>query len=521
MRNARTRWLVAAVAAAGLGATLVPATSAQADVADPVVVFQDYSNPKVVLKSGAPDGTATQTLTPGSVDAFTYDVSEDGSTMIVGGAVPSASGNDASYGLVLVTGGVTTLLTTNWDTHPALSADGQTAWWLFDGHVYTYHAGTTTRSSAVLFAATGYEPARFEVSPDGLTGVVMLKKYNAARTATVAGKTIALPLDGGAGPRWSKSYPDSTTVPDTSNLAFADDSTLIFGERSGSTMRYFTVPLQADGLGMPTEGPAGRYLVQKFGSQFWSWADTAGVTSFGQAADALTAPAAEQSRIDGDHTSAYHPAAVAPGIMRTAANRAGAHANLVTRYSSVYTGQKSLFDAWNGYVFPTSSALGGQLSYTSLGKLQMSTDGGRTWRTASSTSYDHPVAWPGQKGAYGIGYTPSLTRNTRFRWYYAGDVFTAPGYSAQRSITVMPTITISASRSGSKLTLHGHISRVGGTASLYKMSSGGRKTRIASARISSAGSYSFGARTLTRGTYRIYAVGDSTWATSYRGLTLR
>ncbi len=534
MRHARARSGSVAAAAAvaiGLGLLAGPATSAAADAPSPVVAFIDFgaNHDDNALKVGAPDGTAATRLTPSSVETVTYAVSADGNSLVVGGVVSTASGNDATWGVSLVqrdpgTGVTTTrLITTLWDTRVAMSADGGTVWWLYGGSVYRYRSGSgTTLVGSKVFTApsSSYYPYTFAVSPDGTQGAVVFQRLSSAGNV-IAGKVVARPLDGSTGPRFDRLYATSTPIPAADTLAWVDDATLLYADVSAGDHHLHTTTLSADGVsGTTVDGPTGEYQVQQLGSDWWSWHDTGSAsaitTQFGTSADPMVAPATLASRVDGDHTSWYRPTLAAPPVMGTATNRATAHPSLYLSASLTTTGKRVVYASWNDYLATMPGAtLTNDANYTSRGVLESSTDG-HSFRTAAYTSSDHPVAWPGQPGTFGEGQTGALTRNTWFRWRFAGDVFAAPGTSRTVKVSVRPTLTVSVRTYGSKHRVYGHVSRKGGKAVLYRIGANYAKTTIGAAKISSTGAYSFGIRSLRPGRYRVYVPSDAYWAYNQR-----
>jgi hypothetical protein len=49
---------------------------------------------------------------------------------------------------------------------------------------------------------------------------------------------------------------------------------------------------------------------------------------------------------------------------------------------------------------------------------------------------------------------------------------------------------------------------------------GSKYVTVATTRLTTAGAFSFGTRSLVRGSYRVVAVGDASWLTGYRALTI-
>ena len=136
----RRLFRAALVVGAGACAASLVAGTAPASAADPspVVTYIDAASAGADtrwLSSAAPDGSSAIHLTPSNYQTESFAVSQDGDTMLLGVGTGSATtvDPDRTWALVLVhrSGGTTTshVLSTTWDTWPALSADGSTAWW--------------------------------------------------------------------------------------------------------------------------------------------------------------------------------------------------------------------------------------------------------------------------------------------------------------------------------------------------------------------------------------------------------
>ena len=107
---------------------------------------------------------------------------------------------------------------------------------------------------------------------------------------------------------------------------------------------------------------------------------------------------------------------------------------------------------------------------------------------------------------YYNGYTPALRANTFFQWSYAGDALTGPSVSSVRVVTVVPTVGVKVAHSGRKVRVSGTITAWPGAMGLYVLRAGHWRT-VASVTISKSaktiGTYTFGYRSLAKGTYKV------------------
>ncbi|HTY71058.1 MAG TPA: hypothetical protein VMI11_01375 [Actinomycetes bacterium] len=536
--HARTRRLagIGAVGAAVVAALLAGPAGASADTPTPVVVFTDAgaTGATARLSVAAPDGSGVTRLTPSNLYTWSSAVSADGNTLVLGAAITTPTKNDVfdfSTGLVLVRRDVstvtTTLLSSSYEGTPAVSADGSTVWWLYDGCVFKHANGTTTKESSGVFSPPkGYDTYGFAVSPDGTQGAAVFLKTNAAGAAT-AGEIVTHPLDGSSGPFVDKKY-SGGPVPNPTDLAWVDNTTVFYADQTSASESGFathTVALSADGKsGTTADGPANYYNAGKLGSDWWMWTDTGTgsslVTHWGTTADPTVAPSSLSDRVDGQHSYSYQATAAVPPALGTPANKAGANAFLDVSTNGTTTGKKVVYLSQNLYWVPVpGTTFANDADEVDYGVLQYSTDGRKTYRTLAHTNADNPVAWPGASGYFGNGRTQALTRNTWFRWHYLGDLFTKAGYSNVQEVSVSPTVKLSVAKSGSRRTISGKAARQGGKATLYRMS-GGHKTKIATVKLTSKGGFSFGKRSLAKGTYEVVVAADKSWAASTKTLKI-
>jgi hypothetical protein len=173
----------------------------------------------------------------------------------------------------------------------------------------------------------------------------------------------------------------------------------------------------------------------------------------------------------------------------------------------VKTGGRPVFASYAFYLKPVGAQTwAADSGVTQRGVIQFSIDAGKSWHLLGATTSRNVVPWP-TGGPDGNGRTQALTRNTWFRWTVPADVFVGTATTSPRLVRVSPTVKAKIVKSGSKRTVAGTVARIGGTAVLYK----GTK-KIASVKISAKGVYSFGKRVLSRGTYRVVTLADTSWA---------
>ncbi|GAB3595479.1 hypothetical protein GCM10027446_20790 [Angustibacter peucedani] len=466
-----------------------------------------------------PAGGGAFAATPVSVDTMTFDASDDGRVLLVGGY--QRIGGENIWFLVRSEGAAwehaaSTVLTSTFEGRPVLSPDGSTAWWIDRGFVFTHRGGTTTRSPTPLFAAptTAYRPVGFDVSPDGTYGAAMYARYDSAGK-TVASKVVARRLDGSAGDTvdryWSTTSAPVLAVPTT--FSWADATTLLYGTRREGVLGYEATSPSPDGGTPARRGADGRYLVQPFDGGFWSWADVDGVTSYGTSSDPLAAPTTSSDRVDGRTTTDYLPISGGAVIMDRPTNPMRTYAYLYPRWTDVLVDDTVPYLAWAGYVGPTPGAtLADDGLSTSWGSLEQSYDG-LHWKTVDHSSATRGIRWPGSATRRASGSTQQLQRSVFLRWRYAGSWYTQPSTSVVRRVTVHPKsrkLFHDWAYHGTRLTLHGSFTRVGGVAVLYRLSGNGHRTRLKSVRMGDVGNYTF-ALYRPRGTYEIVSLADSGW----------
>lgn len=548
--------VLAATAALALG--LLPPASATAAVATPDFSYLQLNAARDrVLSSNDAVGTAgaATALTPAGYQVYAYDMAQDGATWVATMRRGSATDDpfDTTYALVLVHSDGThvssRVLSTFWDADPVIKADGSQVWWLSNGIVYTFVASYAPMTGAITRAvgtpsvvSTGQlVPARnaarqpletvtrFAVSPDGRSAAALFASNDRAHFRVRATAMSTGATKPGA---FQKSYDTTTsdkTAPSSNTFVFTSGTTLLYDEYDvTSTARPVpnaavtaTVPANAPGsVAVPTTASTaldGVYDVRPYGSSFVMWKDTVDpgtglltASSSGSTADLTAAPTSWTDRADGATTFGYVPTSVAPPVLpRQVANPAAAHPSLAFAARSVRTGRQVAFAGLSYYLQDPAGGgyVAGAAAEVDKGVLWWSTDGWRT-RSRMATSGARPFL---VSGGYYYGRTPRLTRNTSFRWVYPGDMFTSPGMSPRVTVTVVPDVTVRQTLRHGRRTVSGATSRVRGTATLYLVVSG-RLRRIATTAITARGAYSFGARVLRRGTYRVITTADASWA---------
>ena len=449
----RRLFRAALVVGAGACAASLVAGTAPASAADPspVVTYIDAASAGADtrwLSSAAPDGSSAIHLTPSNYQTEKPVAGLAGrrtTPLGVGTGSATTVDLDRTWALVLVhrSGGTTTshVLSTTWDTWPALSADGSTAWWMSDGKVFKYTAGTTTVAAPSLFAPRAGERAyRLVVTPDGTVGAV--EYSNSAGGARIFAASFTA---GRNAPYFESTSFCTQTPPSGFTFVFSSPTTLVFGLESVSTGAILNgIGTLAAGNGTwklpPARGllrrePARRRLVAVQGLGVDHVVrTTTDLTSTGMA---LT------PRSNGSTTFDYRPSTVLPPAATAADNLAHAYPYLYLSTSATTYGVKASYQSYALYLTPVPGQTFDNDAYeTDAGILQYSLNGGSTWTNLTLTTAAKPVAWPGTTALLGNGTTQVLTRNTWFRWQYPGTDFTAPSTSVVRAVTVAPLVKV-------------------------------------------------------------------------------
>jgi hypothetical protein len=526
------RRTAAAIAATGLTAALLPlaAGSAQADPSGPSFGYVTY----------AVNGVHTATTdklwatTPGNLSASTaltpdhhvyrYDVSADGNVLVTSGrsrsfAVPRLN---TTYGLLLTvrdpldSASVTTTPLASWfDSNPDVLPDGSRVYWL-DRAVILKHdvaSGVTERASGRFGPKPGEEVMRLAVSPDGTKAAVIYGTFDLDGNLTAT--RIKAALLANAGPVFEKSVAVTATssFPVPGILTWKPDSSGFLYSRSDVDGDLVTVSAAIGGAATTVTALAGAYDLNNLDGTWYSFRENGNpaVTQVGSAAT-LTTPSDFTTFPLGAVSVRYTPSTLTPPVEVTPSSRATSKAALFFGDTSLTWGQKTVYASLATYLYdPAGEHSSDDQFVTRYGVLSMSTDGGATYsvvgRTGLTGSY---LPWP-NAAPFGNGYTPVVTRNTVFKWCFEGDVYVARSCTT-RKIAVAPKVTANVSRSSGLTRVYGSATRIGGYAVLQKVPSGfGWPTTVARTTIS-GGKYSFSARKLAPGVYRVVTTADAGWA---------
>ena len=516
---------VGSMAVAWVTTAAVPASATDPS---PVVSYLDSASGApsntAWLSSAAPDGSSAIRLTPSTYATWGYGVSQDGNTLVLAegtGSPSTASDFDRTYALSVVqrSGATTTthVLSTDWDTRPAISSDGS-VYWMARGQVWKYSGGAVSQVGGSLFAPQAGETVwDFTVSLDGTEAAVMYR-----RSAT-SWRVLAANLTTGR----SGSYFESSTfsppyLPSPATFVFMDDTRLLIG-LAESTPGNAVGTLNATGGGWGQLGNLSSYYdLEPLGADWWLWQDKSGTTSYGTTTDVtlVSGSPTMTARSNGPTTFVYRPSTVYPPALSAADNPATSQPNLNLSTHGVLYGQRATYQSYALYLTPLpGQTFPNDSSECDFGLLQYSTNGGTTWTNLTLTTYAHPLPWPGTSQLLGNGYTQTLSRNTWFRWQYTGTDFTTSSTSAVREVTVAPLVSVTVTTSGAYKIVSGRATRVGGSAWLYKLVSG-RYSGVALVPLSSTGTFNFGKRILGHGTYKVATIPDASWVSGGKAFTI-
>ena len=552
-RRAWTRGAVLAGAGAGAGALvlgLLPtsaASAAPAPATPAVFSYIDVStgtapNSNSVLLAADATGTLNLTTLAGGLQTSGYDVSQDGSTTLVGARTGAPTDNpyDSTFGLVRVHRDPTTLAVTStllsvfWNANPVLSADGSKAFWFHGQTLYQYDAATGATTPIGAFApAAGETVTRIAVSNDG-SRVALIYTNAAAKSARV----LAAPtLAGTAAGSWGQFVYTGATQPSGNIFVWAGNEALVWSEYDSTAAApvlsavWATIPTDGTGVSQTQQAvPAlndAYDLRQDASGTWWFWKDDASVSPVVSSLWSIPSllpvgPDAAVSvlvgpRTNGPTTYRYVPSAATPPALTPVANPAAAHPFLTLSASSATYGKRVGYDAHSYYGAPPNAAFANATAAeVDRGQLLRSFDGVH-FTPLLTTSGAHPVVIG---KSYYNAYTPALTRNTWFRWVYPGDAFTAAGTSTTRLVKVPAVVSAKVTASGASRIVNGATTRkVAGTAVLLRLV-GKRLVKVAVAAITAKGVYTFGKRPLARGTYRVVTVADRYWASGFKVLAV-
>lgn len=483
----------------------------------------------------APGSFGAGTLLTPNTYAYSYDVSDDGDTLVVAGQsrVLTVPDLNTTYGMLLVErDGATTTTTsiaTVFDSNPVLSPDGAFVYWMDSGTIWKYDVAAKTTATAVSaqFApAAGEGIGRLAISPLGTAAAVIYTKTSSSG-ALVSSRIKVGRLDG-VGTEWSyaATVASGASYPVGSSLAFTTNTQVAFNVwRSGApTGTWAVAPIGATPVVDKAPGIGAVYDLGTDGTSWYSFQDVDGIgTQASKSAEPFTSGTWQDFPL-GTGTTRYLPSAATPPVAAASidavANRAKATSYLFLAKSAVPTNARVMFASLAAYLTDSTGTRGADVKAQSrYGTLKSSIDGGKSWSTTVTTGAGaRLLTWP--TGApFGNGYTAGLTRNTWFQWCFTGDAFVTDDCSVTKKVTVNPTISTGVQRSGSLKRVYGKAARTGGTAVLYRLVSG-KWTVVTTAPVSSTGRFSFGFRQLPSGSYKATTKADTYWGTGQKLFSL-
>lgn len=530
------------VAAAALAVGTLPALAASASAAPedfPSFGYLTYAggaHNAITDKLWATDGNtfgAGTLLTPNSY-AYSYDVSEDGEVLAVSGqsralTVPSLN---TTYGLLVVDKNgpdpdVTTNVTTIVESNPVVSPDGDFVYWVDSGAIWRYAVatGVTTKVSTNFAPKAGEVVGRLAISDNGAAAAVVFS-VNTASGALVSSRIRAGRLDGvGTEKDYSASVASGSSYPVGSSLVFVSDTEVAFNVwRNGSIYNTWSISgIGATAVANTSIGLGAVYDLNTDGTSWYSFQDVVGGTEVLKTVSPYDTGTFEDFPL-GTGTVRYVPATTQPGVaapsVDAVANRASSTSYLFLAKSTVPTGTKVMYASLAAYLTDATGTRAADVkAQTRYGQLKSSINGGTTFTTTATTGAGSKLlTWP--TGApFGNGYTAALTRNTWFQWCFQGDAYVDADCSITKKITVNPTVSVGVQTSGSTKRVYGKAARTGGTAVLYRYVSG-KWVVVTTAPVSSTGTFSFGFRTLPRGSYKATTKADTYWGSGLKQFAL-
>ena len=528
----------AGVAAALLLTTAIPASALPGD---PVVSYVDmggYPATSAVLTSSALDGTGTKTSLASGINTQAYSVSDDGNTVAISGwaGAYSAPDSDITFGTVVThrTGlnTQTQIVSSQYLANPVVSPDGAYVWFLN----YIYSAGSSTPTLALYrftvadhsmtrlalssdfqpSTASGSEPVRLAVAPNGTNFAIVYQSHGANGGAINPSRILAAGATVGKGGNYFeyKQITGDSSALSSSSLAWADDSTTL----TYSTFDTSTGDLTNSSVAVtsPNATPNGGslaswYDISRYNNAWWMWKDDVSdpqspFSSYGSSSDPspLVAPTTLTTWQGSFDVRSFRLSATTPAIMTTPNNRPLAHADLILNASSVGYNKTTQYVSFNDYMVPISGQVFDyNYSETQQGVLESSPDG-KTYKALRTTSGAHPVSAGGYTWT---GVLPAVTRTLFYRWHFLGNTLASAGYSPVSKVVMIPTVSATIKKVGTKRTITGTATRVNGSVTLYKVV-GSKATKVVTKPISAKGAYSFGTLSLASGTYRISTVAD-------------
>jgi len=543
----------ACVAVAVLAGSAIPASAAPGD---PVVSFIDmggYPQTAAQLMSSVLDGTvSTQTSLATSVNTQAFAVSDDGNTLAVTGWAGgyAANNNDITYGTLVTrrTGSATEtrILSSQYTANPVVSPDGLSVWFLnyisapggasSTLALYKYNVTSKVTTRLTLsndfqpVAASGPDTLRLAISPDGSKAAIVYQSHDANGNDANPSRVFAAGISAGKTGNYfeQKEIASSSVGASTGSLVWADDnSTLTFtkADVASGQLSTYSVAVTSPNA-QASSGPlADWYDTARYNGEWWMWKDdftdqANPTTDFGHSADSspVVAPLTTTRWTGSFDVRSFRLSAVTPPAISTPVNRPVAHAGLILNTTSVGYKKSTAYYSYNDYMVPLAGQIfNDNYSETERGLLQKSTDG-KTYTTLLTTTAAHPVS---ASGYTWTGNTPaaSATRTLYYRWCFQASTFAAAGCSSATKVTMIPTVTATVTKSGTKRKIVGTATRVNGSVTLYKVV-GSKATPISTKTINSTGAFSFGTLSLKAGNYRISTVADTYAGVGSRAFTV-
>ncbi len=571
-RTTRRTFTLGAVAttAGALALALLPASVAHAGPTAPVFSYLSSAGvggnkvPYVNVATGDPVAlppTATALTATSGVQTYAYDVSNDGKSWAGCMATGPVTANDydRTYALVLTHSEgplvVSKIISNFCEGNPVLSADGASLWWFSGDKIAkfsaTYDGSTAAISGSTTVVSTGQfviarTPALdaieyvegLAVSPDGVNAAVMFADRSGMGTVSrvrAAALSTAAPKPAYFEAKYnSVSATASAPVPRPDTFVFTLNGTVLYNVVDSkaaapqpSTAWTADIPAGVTTT-VPTPATAldGTYGVRPYldpatpgvtTPTWYVWRDVySGVTfdhtEYATTVDVTAALTGWTARTDGDKTSSYVPSTASPAPMSVVGVPAPAHASFTVLASAVSYGKRASFTSrYNLYdINPLSGSYAASAAAeVDKGKLEWSSDGGRTWASKTTSGAE---AYP-SGGRWIFGNSPTvLTRNTYFRWTYQGSLFTAAAPSITRLVRVVPTVKVAVTKyaNGSRR-IYGAATRKYGAAQLWRYSKGAWR-KVTTIGINPVGAFNFGTKKWPRGKYRVITLADAGWA---------
>jgi hypothetical protein len=516
-------------------ATAAPASAAPGDPVVSFISMGGFPQTAAALASSTVDGTAPTTALAPGINAHAYAVSDDGNTLAISGwtGAYNASDADVTYGTVVVrrVGSTveTRLLSSQFLANPVVSPDGLSVWFLNRVFapgaltstlgLYKYNVTSKAVTKLALAAsfqpatATGAAPVQLAVSPDGLNAAITYESFDNSGKVVNPSRILAGGISTGkSSGNWFEVAKASaaTDVIGTSTLNWGSDSTTLtystFASASGDLTNH-VVNVTTSNASASGTTLAGWYDVARFNNEWWMWQDATGpVTNFGHSTDPspVVAPGSTSLWTGNYFSRSFKLSAATPPVAGVPVTKPTAHPDLILNLPSVGYKKTTQYVSYNDYMIPIpGQTFADNYSETQQGVLESSTDG-KVFTFLRNTSGARPVT---ASGYTWTGILPAVTRTTYYRWRFPGTLFAAAGVSPVSKLTMIPTVTATVKKVGSKRVISGTATRVRGSVTLYKVV-GSKATKVSTKPLSAKGIYTFGTLTLAAGTYRVSTVAD-------------